>query len=110
MQQNHLTHYNNANHSSGSYKKEKAAHNVEMGLKNNDQKFSGDLIQCWQDFVDNYEQVAENYDYSEKQNLKYLHNLLSKDAHRYYLEKVKPNVTNYIDAMKLIEKEYNSVV
>lgn len=104
------THHHNADMTYGSYMKEKAAHNVAMRLKDYEQKFSGDLGQCWQDFVDNYEQISEDYNLNEEQKLQYLHNLMSKDAHRFYLEKVKPNAKTYVDAVIMIDKEYNSVV
>lgn len=88
----------------------KTAHNVAMRLKDADQKFSGDLSECWEDYKDEYEQISEDYNLSDEQKLKYLHNLLRKDAHRFYLESVKPNSETYDNAVELLEKEYNSIV
>lgn len=88
-----------------SYCREKVAHNNEMRLKNSKQKFSGDLGQCWKNFFDEYKQTDEDYGLNEHQKLSYLHNLVSKDAHRYYLKEIKPNITSYSDAIETIEKE-----
>lgn len=92
------------------YNEEKTAHNIAMRLKDSESKFSGDLSQCWQDYQDEYEQIAADYNLSMDQRLRYLHNLLSKDAHRFYLDFVKPSARTYHDAISLIDKEYNSVV
>lgn len=88
----------------------KIAHNVAMRLKDSDQKFSGDLAECWEDFKDEYDQIAEDYDLDDDQRFRYLHNLLRKDAHRFYLDSVRPNASTYEEAVTLLEKEYNSVV
>lgn len=88
----------------------KMAHNVAMRLKDSDQKFSGDLAECWEDFKDEYEQICEDYNLTEEQRFKYLHNLLRKDAHRFFLDSVKPVAKSYSGAVELLEKEYNSVV
>lgn len=37
------------------------AHDIAMRLKDADKKFSGDLGECWMDFVDEYSQVALDY-------------------------------------------------
>lgn len=82
----------------------KTAHSVAMRFKDSEQKYCGDLGQCSQDLLDDYDQIAENYNLYEEQQLIYLHNLLPKDAHPYYLEKVKPNVETYAEALELIKK------
>lgn len=85
---------------------EKVAHNIAKRIKDFRQKFSGYLGQCWQKFVDEYKQIARNFGLNEHQKLSYLHNLLSKDAHRYYLGKVKLHVTLYSDTVETIEKGF----
>lgn len=44
----------------------KTAHNVDMRLKDFEKKFSGDLGECWQDWVDEYNQVAKGYKLDEE--------------------------------------------
>lgn len=43
------------------------------------------------------------------QHLNYLHNMLSKEAHRFHLILVKPSASTYLDGVNLVNKEYNSV-
>ena len=40
---------------------EKVAHNMAMRLKDRDKKFSGDVGECWQEYVDEYRQVSRDY-------------------------------------------------
>lgn len=39
----------------------KLAHNIAMRLKDYDKKFSGELGECWMDYVDEYSQIARDY-------------------------------------------------
>lgn len=39
-----------------------------------------------------------------------MHNLLPDEAHRFFLENVKPIVSSYKDSVSLLENEYSSVV
>lgn len=83
----------------------RTAHNVAIRPKDKGQKFCGEFGQCWQEFVDDYDQIAEDYNLNEEQQLGYMHNQLSKAAHCSYLGKVKPNVETYAEAKGLIRKE-----
>lgn len=89
---------------------EKTGQNIAMWLKDSEQNFSGNLARCWQDYKDEYEQISDDYGLREEQRLRYLHNLLCKDVHRFYLETVKPNVKTYAEAINKIGMEYNSIV
>lgn len=60
--------------------RDKVAHNIAMRFKDAENKFSGDLGECWQEFVDEYRQVTNDYALTEEQKLHYIHNILSKDA------------------------------
>lgn len=75
-----------------------------MRLKDVDQKFSSDLGEFWQDNVDEYDQVENDYNLSKEQQLQYLHNLVRKDAYRYYLVNLKPKSMTYDEAIQMIEK------
>lgn len=88
----------------------RTAHNVARRLNDNENKFSGDLAQCWQDFADNYSQIASDYNLTDEHKLKYFHNLLTKDAHRFYVDTVKSAANTYSEAFKLLEGKFNSVV
>ena len=67
---------------------ERVAHNVTMRLKDNEKKFSGDLGENWMEFVDEYSQVARDYNLNISQKLQYIHNILRGDAKRFYLDRV----------------------
>lgn len=74
---------------------EKTPHNIAMRLKDNKNKFSGDLLQFWQDFKDDYDQISGDYNLNLDQYFCYLHCLLCKDTHRFYLDFVKPTAKTY---------------
>lgn len=65
---------------------ERVAHNVAIRLKDADKKFSGDLGECWMDFLDEYQQISRDYKLNPAQKLQYLYNILSKDAQRFNLD------------------------
>lgn len=89
---------------------EKMAHNVAMRLKDTDKKFSGDLGECWHEFVDDYQQISRDYNLSATQKFQYLHNILRRDALRFYLDRVQNYATNFPQAVEMIDREYNSPV
>lgn len=76
-----------------------------MRLKDSKQKFSGALGQCWKNVLNEYKHIAEDHRLYKHQKLSYLYNMLSKDEHCCYLERVKTHVTSYSDAVKTVEKE-----
>lgn len=96
--------------SKGGEFQERIAHNFAMRLKDSDAKFHGDLEQFWHEYVDGYNQLFLNYNLSDKQKMQYLHNLLSKDALRFYLDRVQPFTVTYQQAIDAIDREYNSAV
>ena len=89
---------------------DRLAHNVAMRLRDRDKKFSEALGESWMEFVDEYMQVCRDYSLSPKQKLHYMHNLLSGDAKRFYLDRVDGYATSYQQAIDLVENEYNSPV
>lgn len=89
---------------------ERVAHNVAMRLKDSEKKFSGDIGECWHEFVDDYNQVSRDYKLSATQKLQYLHNILRNDASRFFLDRVQPYANTYVQAVDMIDKEYNSPV
>ena len=97
-----------SSHSSPSI--DKVAHNVAMRFKDFAMKFHGNVGECWQEYVDEYRQVARDYGLNQKQKLDYLHNLLSGDAKRFYLDVVDGYASGFQQAVDMVEGEYNSIV
>lgn len=96
----------NANNGNAS----RLAHKIAMRLKDSDKKFSGDLGKCWMDYVDEYSQVTRDYGLSPQQKLQYFHNLLSRDAKRFYLAKFEIYAHSFQQAVEMINREYSSPV
>ena len=108
-QRSQSTRSNNTPHPSSS-STDKIARNVAMRLKDRDKKFSAALGESWMEFVDEYLQIGRDYSLSPTQKLQYMHNILSGDAKRYYLDRIDGYATSFQQAVELIEREYNSPV
>lgn len=67
---------------------ELVAHNVRMQLKDADKNLSGDLRQCWMEFVNEYQRIARDYKLNPARKLQYLRNDLFKDTQRFYVDLV----------------------
>lgn len=59
-----------------------------MRLKDADKEFSGDIGECWSEFVDQYTQFSNDYHLTPQQRLLYLHIIRGKDAQRFYSDRV----------------------
>ena len=81
-----------------------------MCLKDADRKFSGSIGECWIEYVDDYKQIARDYNLSVSQKLQYMHKLLRGDAKRLYLDKVDNYATSFNQALEIIERECISTV
>lgn len=75
--------------------KKKMTHNVAMKLKHHDAKFCGDFNECWDEYLDSYNQNWKDYCLSRNEKMHYLHKLLYKDAFRFYLDTVQPHAVRY---------------
>lgn len=89
---------------------EKVAHNVAMRFKDSAMNFRGNVGDCWQEYVDEYRQVARDYGLTLKQKLDYLHNKLEEYAKRFYLDVVDGYASGFQQAFDMVECEYNSIV
>lgn len=58
-----------------------------MRLKDTARKFIGAIGECWMEYVDDYKQIARDYNLSVTQKLQYMHSGLRSDAKMFYLEK-----------------------
>lgn len=81
-----------------------------MRLKDEKSKFSGNTTECRDEYVDNYRQIAPDYRLSEEQKLQFRHNILSKDAKRFYNATVAPHGVTFKQAVDKISAEYNFTV
>lgn len=65
---------------------DKVAQNVSIRFKYLEKKLTGDIDEFWQEFVDEYRQMAREYGLSYKQKLHYLQKMLRGDAKSFYLD------------------------
>lgn len=89
---------------------ERVSQNVGMRLRDADKKFSGHLGECWMEYIDNYFQVAHYYKHNAAQRIEYLHNILSNDSQRFYLDRFQTYAINFQQTVDMINKNYNSPV
>lgn len=76
-----------------------------MRFKNQSSKFHGNIGECWQEFVDEYCQVAQDHNLTNVYKLDYLHNLVYGDAKRFYLDKVYGYPTSFQQAVNMVDTE-----
>lgn len=86
------------------------AHRVSLRFKDNHAKISGDAHECLDDYVAEYDLVGRDFGLSREQKLRYSHNLLRRDAKRYYLSELEPFAASYADAVRSIRAEYHSAI
>ncbi len=89
---------------------DRTAHNIAMRFRDASTKFSGNLGEAWMEYVAEYQQVARDYDLNQEQRFQYMHNILSGDAKRFYLDKVQSYATSFNQAVDMVSAEYNSIV
>lgn len=85
-------------------------HNVAMWVKDIDSNFDGNLGDCWNEQIDSYEQTTNAYNLTIEKKLQYLDNILFRDALRFYHDFLQPFGTTYLQAVEMIDREYNSPV
>ena len=83
-------------------------HNVAMRLDKEEKKFSGRIDENIAEYLSNYECIAIDYNLSEADKYRFLHNLFRGDAKRFFLDKIKPFVRSYNEAVKRMNQEFNS--
>lgn len=64
----------------------KIAHKVAMIRRDNEKRISKGVRQCWQENVDEYRQVARDYQLSQAHKLQFLRNILCGDTKLSYLD------------------------
>ena len=73
-------------------------------------KFTGDIGELWNEYVQEYQQVVRDYGLGKQEKLQYLHNIMGGDAKRLYLNSVIPHVNSYAHAVDLIGRDYYSII
>lgn len=81
-----------------------------MKMKYNEKKFSGDIGECWHQFVDEYQKISWDYKFSQFQKRQYIHNIVRKDEKRFYLDQVQNFATKFQQAVEMIKQEQNAPV
>lgn len=61
-------------------------------------------------FVEKYQEISRDYNLRSYQKLQYLHNILSNDAHRFYLDRFAHYATTFQQTVEINNQEYNSPV
>lgn len=82
-------------------------HSDVVQLKDTKNIFDGHLGNCWSKYVDSHQEIAKDYYLLRDKKVQYLHNILSKNALRFYLDAVRSYVTTYQQAVAMIDREYN---
>lgn len=81
-----------------------------MRLKDTDSEFDRELGERWSEYVDSCLRIPKDYNFTMEQKLQSLHNVLSTDALRFYLDAVQPHATTFKQAVAMNDQEYNSPV
>jgi len=89
---------------------ERQAHQVGNRFKDQSAKFSGRTEQLWDDYTTHYDLVTRDFGVSAQHKLQFLHNLLSGEALRFYLEDVMRTVVTYEAACSKIRERFLSPV
>lgn len=83
-------------------------HDIAQRFKNGDCKYGGTDDEDLFEFLITYETTAEDYEMSDEQKCRYIHNLFKEEALRFYNSNVRPNASSYMEAKKLMLLHFNS--
>jgi len=89
---------------------ERQDHPVGNRFKDQSAKFSGRTQQLWDDYTTHYDHVTRDLSVSAQHKMQFLHNLLSGEALRFYLEDVMRTVVTYEAACAKIRESFRSPV
>lgn len=81
-----------------------------MRIKAYDSKYGGVTTRFWDEYVDNYRQIARDYRVTDERKLQVLHNIFSKNAKGFFIAAVVPHVVAFQQAVNQISAEYYSPV
>ena len=83
-------------------------HYISQRFKDKENKYSGNDEEDLFEFFISSETVADDYNMTEDQSLKFLHNLLRGEALRFFNQSVKNYAISYRDAKTRIIRHFNS--
>jgi len=86
------------------------AHQVGNRFKDQSAKLSGKTEQLWDDYTTHYDLVTRDFGVLAKHKLQFPHNLLSREALRFYLDDVMRTVVTYEAACAKIRERFLSPV
>ena len=105
---NHRNHGGNRQDDRQLYnQRQKKASNMSSRFRKED-KFKGTLEEVIHEAFDCYEEATTDFELDEEEKLKYLHNLFTGEAIRYFRSKVFNQAPDYESAKQLMINEYNS--
>lgn len=88
----------------------KLAATIARRFSSHEAKFSGDVTENWNEYVDNYRQISFEHQLNDQQMLLFIYNILKVDARLFYQSTVKPHVSTFQQAVDYISGEYNTSV
>lgn len=86
----------------------KIAHSIAQRFKR-DERFTGKLGEDINEFLSNYNEAALDYNLSQSQKFRYVHNLFDGEAKRFFRDQVFPQCDNYPSAAAQMIAEYNNI-
>lgn len=79
-----------------------------MRLDTAEQTFTDDLRECSTKLVDKYQHIACDYRLCAAQKLQYLHNIVVKDAQRFYFDNFQCYATKFQQTVDKINQKLSS--
>lgn len=76
--------------------------------KNSFHKCTGDPVEDFQEYFENFETIANRYVLDNKRILKYLHKLFNEDAKGYYRSNVQDMDSGYIEGINVMREKYST--
>jgi hypothetical protein len=86
----------------------RAAHNLGLRFKQVEDKYSGEMSECLSEKLSHYVTAADDYELTNEQRLRFLHNIFTGESLRFYDLNVKGKYTTFSTAVAAMEAEFNS--
>lgn len=88
---------------------DKTSHQVYKPFREEKNKISGGLTQCWNEFTALYKYDYEDYMFSDGQKFKYIQHFRTVNADRFCINWFDGVFEHYSEALKALEIDYNLV-
>lgn len=83
-------------------------HDIGQRFKSKESKYGGNDDEDLLEFLMTYETAAHDYDMTEEQKCRYVHNIFKEEALRHYNANVRDEASSYIEAKRLMLSHFNS--